>query len=121
MDVGKYLQGLNRVTAPPGFEQAVLAGLQERQKARLRWRRLEFSLAGVAALVLVGLIIFSPVARKSAVETVALSGTAEQQGQVVPVVEPLNLRREMRRTSSDSRTVFILEQVSDNWVQQISY
>ncbi len=121
MDVERYLQGLERVSAPPGFEQAVLAGLKERQKARVRLRRLEFSLAGAAALILAAVIIFSPSARKSSVESMASLGQEEQPGRVVHVVEPLNLRREMRRTSDDSQTVFILEQVSDNWVQQISY
>ncbi|RFT15344.1 MAG: hypothetical protein OP8BY_0453 [Candidatus Saccharicenans subterraneus] len=121
MDVERYLRGLDRVSAPPGFEQAVLTRLAERRKARVRWRRLEFSLAGAAALVLAAIIIFSPMARKSPVSTMASVNQEERPGQVVHVVEPLDLRREMRRTSDDSQTVFILEQVSDNMIQQISY
>lgn len=121
MDVERYLQGLDRVSAPPGFEQAVLSRLAERQKARVRWRRLEFSLAGAAALVLAAIIIFSPSARKSPVSTMASANQVERPNQVVHVVEPLDLRREMRRVPDDSQTVFILEQVSDNLIQQISY
>ncbi len=121
MDVERYLQGLDRVSAPPGFEQAVLTGLAERKKARVRWRRLEFSLAGAAALVLATIIIFSPFARKSPVNSMASLSQEVPPGKVVHVVEPLDLRREMRRASDDSQTVFILEQVSDNWIQQISY
>lgn len=121
MDVERYLQGLDRVSAPPGFEQAVLTGLAERKKSRVKWRRLEFSLAGAAALVLAAMIIFSPFTRKSPVNSMASLGQEEPPGKVVHVVEPLDLRREMRRASDDSQTVFILEQVSDNWIQQISY
>jgi len=117
MEVERYLRGLDRVSAHR-FEQAVLTGLNERKKARVRRRRIEFSLAGVAALILAAFIIFSPVARKSAVESVASLDQEEQPGRMVPVVEPLDLRREMRRTSDDSQAIFILEQVSDNWVQQ---
>lgn len=121
MDVERYLQGLDRVSAPPGFEHSVLTRLDERKQARVRWRRLEFSLAGAAALVLAGIIIFSPSTRKSTSSTVASRGQEEPAGRVVHLVEPLDLRREMRRTSDDSQTVFILEQVSDNLIQQISY
>lgn len=121
MDVERYLQGLNRVSAPPGFEQTVLARLDERKKVRVRWRRLEFSLAGAAALVVAGIIIFSPLTRKSSVSTMASISQEEQQVRVVHVVESLDLRKEMRRMSDDSQTVFILEQVSDNLIQQISY
>lgn len=121
MDVEKYLQGLDRVSAPPGFELSVLARLNERKKARARLRRLEFSLAGAAALVLAGIIIFSPAVRKSPVDSLATLSSEGQEGKVVHVMEPLDLRREMRRTSDDSQAVFILEQVSDNWIQQISY
>ncbi|MCX8160902.1 MAG: hypothetical protein N3G18_08225 [Candidatus Saccharicenans sp.] len=121
MDVEKYLQGLERVSAPPGFEQSVLSRLDEHKKARIRWRRLELSLAGAAALVLAGIIIFSPLVRKSPGDNLVSLSQPEESGRVVHVVEPLDLRKEMRRTSDDSQTVFILEQVSDNWIQQISY
>lgn len=121
MDAEKYLQQLDRVIAPPGFEQAVLARVNERKKTRVRLRRLGFSLAGATALILAGVIIFSPLLKKAPLETMADFPAEDQQGKLVKVIEHLDLRKEMRRAAGDYQTVFILEQVSDGWIQQISY
>ncbi|MCR4396796.1 MAG: hypothetical protein NUW07_08725 [Candidatus Saccharicenans sp.] len=121
MDPERYLKNLERVTAPAGFEAVVLTRVREQKIKRVRLRRLEFSLAGAAALLLTGILVFSPGLRKSPVSTVAGLSPEGEKGKVVHLVEPLDLRREMRRAASEAQTVFILEQVSDNWIQQISY
>jgi len=121
MDPERFLKNLERVVAPAGFEAAVLSRVREQKVKRVRLRRLEFSLAGAAALLLAGILIFSPGLRKSPASTVAGLTPEGQQGKVVHLVEPLDLRREMRRAASESQTMFILEQVSDSWIQQISY
>ncbi|MGQ9801136.1 MAG: hypothetical protein ACUVRL_05685 [Candidatus Saccharicenans sp.] len=121
MDSERYLKNLERVAAPAEFEAVVLSRVRERKAKRVRLRRLEFSLAGAAALLLVGILIFAPGLRKSPVSTMAGINPEGQQGKVIHVVEPLDLRQEMRRAASESQTMFILEQVSDSWIQQISY
>ncbi|MGB4704087.1 MAG: hypothetical protein WBI18_03270 [Candidatus Saccharicenans sp.] len=120
MDVGSYFKNLDRVSAPPGFEASVLARLRERNEARLRLRRLSFSLAGATAVVLAAVILLLPIFRKTHPEKADFS-FAGQPEKVIAIVEPLNLKNEMRRSEGDYRTVFILEQVSDSMIQQISY
>lgn len=121
MDPERYLKNLERIAAPVGFEAAVLARVREKKERRVRLRRLEFSLAGAAALLLIGILIFSPGLRKSPVSTIAGISPEERQERVIHLVEQLNLRQEMGRAASESQTMFILEQVSDSWIQQISY
>jgi len=124
MDDQKYLSQLNQVVAPPDFEQSVLTRLKRNREKRVKLRKLEFSLAGAATLIIIGLIIFSPSARKpSSLEESSLIEMAQEasQDQAIHLVEPLDLRQEMRRSTDEIQTVFILEQVSDNWVQQVRY
>ncbi|MDD8030619.1 MAG: hypothetical protein PHQ25_01295 [Acidobacteriota bacterium] len=124
MDDQKYLSQLNQVVAPPDFEQSVLTRLKRNREKRVKLRKLEFSLAGATTLIIIGLIIFSPSARKpSSLEESSLIEMAQEasQDQAIHLVEPLDLRQEMRRSNDEIQTVFILEQVSDNWVQQVRY
>jgi len=123
MEDRRYLSQLSRVKAPAGFEQTVLTRLRERQKRRVRIIRLELGLAGVAALFLVGFLIFWPGVRKSPEGSPTLAGfnpevTPERE---IHVVEPIDLRKELRRRTEGPQAVYILEQVSDSWIQQIRY
>ncbi|MGB9892908.1 MAG: hypothetical protein ACPLRA_00735 [Candidatus Saccharicenans sp.] len=119
----KFFQQLDRAVAPPGFEQVVLAKLREQKTRRTRLKRLEFSLAGLAAMIIAAILIFSPVARKSIspVESAAGLSSATTPEKVIHLMEPIDLKKEMRRTNEEGQTVFILEQVSDNWVEQVKY
>jgi hypothetical protein len=124
MDEKKYLNQLNQVAAPPDFEQSVLIRLKKKKDKKKKLLKLEFSLASAATLIIIGLIIFSPSIRKpSYLEEFSLSEMAQEafQDQVLHIVEPLDLRQEMRRSTDEIQIVFILEQVSDNWVQQVRY
>jgi hypothetical protein len=123
MDDEKYFSQLGRVAAPPDFEQSVLTRLKRRRKKRVKLRQLEFGLAGAAALIIAGLMIFSPSTRRSTYPGESVTGMAQEasQDRVIHLVEPLDLRQEMRRSVDEPRTVFILEQVSDNLVQQVRY
>lgn len=124
MDDQKYLSQLNQVVAPPDFEQSVLTRLKRNREKRVKLRKLEFSLAGAATLIIIGLIIFSPSAKRpSSLEDFSLIEMVQEasQDKAIHLVEPLDLRQEMRRSTDEIQTVFILEQVSDNWVQQVRY
>jgi len=124
MDEEKYLSQLNQVAAPPDFEQLVLTRLKRNREKKVKLRKLEFSLAGAATLIIIGLIIFSPSAKRpSSLEDFSLIEMVQEasQDKAIHLVEPLDLRQEMRRSTDEIQTVFILEQVSDNWVQQVRY
>lgn len=120
MDSEEYLNELDQVTAPPGFEQSVLDRLRIRKARQTRLIRLELSLAGVAGLVLIGLLIFSPVFHKPDYP-VAGTGQELSSEKVIHLIEPIDLKKEMLRGTDEPQTVFILEQVSDSWIQQVKY
>jgi len=120
MEERKYISQLPRVNAPPGFKQAVLVRLKEKKSRAFRLKRLEWSFAGAAALILIAVLIFTPFLKKSE-STVARIEKDYGQENVVPVVESLNFRNEMMKATEDYQTVFILEQVSDSMIQQVRY
>jgi hypothetical protein len=120
MEEQKYVSQLPRVSAPPGFEQTVLVRLKEKKTRQVRWRRLEWSLAGAAALVLIAVLIFRPVLKKSEYSEAEIKRDYGQE-EVISVIEPLNFREEIMKATDEPQTVFILEQVSDSLVQQARY
>jgi hypothetical protein len=122
MEGHELLAKMNRVQAPPGFEETVLTRLPAARKERARVRRANFryAFAGSAALVLVGFFLLNPsLFRKDSILTFA-----EREALTVPsipVFETMDYASEFRNAQSQPRTVYILEQVSESVSSEIIY
>lgn len=123
MEVYELLKGLEKVKAPSGFEQRVLAQLSLRKRRHIRSRTLRLSLTGalaacVAVLLVINLFIlpgngpasFSSLERDIAPS--ALSGERYTAGESIPIIETLNYASEVRTLTNEVPTIYILEQVS---------
>jgi len=133
MEEFKLLQKLERVQAPPGFEQKVLAQLSLKKRG-LREKRRVFglSLAGAFASLLAIFILLnvfvlekkapSGVARMEG-ESYALfdAGDRGEERQTVRVIETLDYSTEMRSRSSEPQAIYLLEQVSEKTLREIKY
>jgi hypothetical protein len=138
MEGHELLGKLNRVEAPPGFDERVLAKLGEARRAlahrRTVWR---YSFAGAAGIVLVGVValsVFAPQHRAAAtlaakrapavsVEAVAPSQPVRQRASqaTIPVLEAVDYSEEVHSVSPQPQTVYILEQVSESRPSEIKY
>jgi hypothetical protein len=124
MEERNFLEKMNRVAAPPGFERRVLAELalrKERRRSSVRtWR---FVYAGGAAVFLAAVIlagVFVP-DRTGGKDTVATARLAGRPSEAVPVMETLDYSSEYRNASLEPRTIYILEQVSEVSPREITY
>ena len=136
MEGHELLAKMNRVTAPPGFEEGVMAKLPAVRKERARVRRANFryAFAGSAALVLVGFVLLNPslflkepiltFANREAPTVPSEAGkgiSSAQRSRPVPVFETMDYASEFRNAKSQPRTVYILEQVSESVSSGIIY
>jgi hypothetical protein len=133
MEETNLLQSLERVNAPPDFEQKVLAGVRSRKMARERRRRtLGLSFAGAAAVLIISLIslnilVFqkkSPAGTEGLTTSVLESPAAGQtmiRGDLIPIIEAVDYSGEIRGSSVDPQSIYILEQVSDTSSTEIIY
>jgi hypothetical protein len=134
MEGHELLVKMTKVTAPAGFEEAVLARLPaaRKERARARLSNFRYALAGSAALVLVGFFLLSPfLSKKESVltfaEREALSATpvlakgASSTDRPRPVFETMDYASEFRNAQSQPHTVYILEQVSESVSSEIIY
>jgi hypothetical protein len=127
------LEKLNRVQAPPGFEQKVMAQLSLRKRsARERRRVFGLSLAGAFASLLAVFILLNVfvLQKKTPLEVtdtgrgyypasrVAPKTTADQ---TIPVIETLDYATEIRSRSAEPEVIYLLEQVSDSTMREIKY
>lgn len=119
-----FLEKMDRVAAPPGFERRVLAELalrKERKRSSVRiWR---FVYAGGAAVflavvLLTGVFVLDRAGEKGPAATARLTG---RPSEAVPVMETLDYASEYRNASSEPRTIYILEQVSEVSPREITY
>ncbi|MBC7363615.1 MAG: hypothetical protein H5U07_03595 [Candidatus Aminicenantes bacterium] len=120
MNEEKYLSYLDKVSAPPGFEQAVLNRLRKERKHRLWLRRLELGLTAAVIVLVVLQLTFQPLSKWGSGPTeLASNGHAASEERFI--IEPVDLKKEIKMAYEEPQTIFILEQVSDNWIQQIKY
>lgn len=122
MEGHELLAKMNRVAAPAGFEDGVMAKLAAARKKRARVRRANFryAFAGTAALVLVGFVLLNPsLYRKESILTFA--GREALSVPSIPVFETMDYASEFRNAQSQPRTVYILEQVSESVSSEIIY
>lgn len=123
MEEWHLLTSVQKVEAPEGFEQKVMAQLALRKRRRLRNRRLSFALAGACAslvvvLLAVNFLILTP---KSSPDFSGLERDVPpgffpgqwERSRTIPITETINYSGEIRDLSHDTRTVYILERVSD--------
>lgn len=134
------LEKMIRVQAPPGFERAVLAELavrKGRNERRLRtWRH---SLVGAAAIVLAGFVTLEVFVLKKQTPAV-ISGLDKQvtplqerqpmpsgkflsrpTAETIPIIESVDYSSEVRSTSLEPQTIYILEQVTEAANTEIRY
>lgn len=124
MEERNFLEKMDRVAAPPGFERRVLAELTHRKRLqRSSGRTWRFAYAGAAALVLTavvigGVFVLDRTGGKGPAAVVRLAG---RPAEAVPVMETLDYSSEYRNASSEPRTIYILEQVSEVSPREITY
>ena len=118
----ELLARMKRVTAPAGFEEGVMAKLAAARAERTRIRRANFryALAGSAALVLVGFFLLNPSLFQNE-PVLTFAGREALTVPSIPVFETMDYASEFRNAQSQSRTVYILEQVSDSVSSEIIY
>ena len=133
MDELDLLQKMGDVKAPPGFEQRVLSHLSVRKKKRARVRTLSLSLAGAfsAALVLFVVLNIFILSERGPVEVAELdkkslapgyrAEEAPQPRPTIPITEAVDYGEEVRSLSQEPRTIYLLEQVSDEVSSTIKY
>jgi hypothetical protein len=135
MEELNLLEKLERIKAPPDFEQKVLNTLSERkEKRRLRVRNLRFSFAGAFAVLLACFVVLNVfvLQRKGkgptdasglerGVPAGAEKGETLRARDYLPIIEAVDYSGEIQRTSYESQTIYILEQVSEERLEQIKY
>lgn len=126
------LKKLEKVKAPPDFEQKIMARVSL-QKRSLGPKRTAFrlSLAGAFATLLIVFVLLnvfvlqkkSPVGVADLKKEVPAASEIVQtkSGQIISVIETLDYSTEVRSRSFEPRMVYLLEQVSDTTSKEIRY
>jgi len=131
MEEFNLLKKLERVKAPPDFEQKVMAQISLRRR-QIRTRTLRLSLAGAFSAIVVLFIVvnvfFLP--QKSPLKFVGgeteISSSLQESGitvekDFIPIIESVDYTREFQSVSQDPSTIYILEQVSDETSAELKY
>jgi hypothetical protein len=124
MEERNFLEKMDRVAAPPGFERRVLAELalrKGRRRSSVRTWRLVY--AGGAAVFLAAVIVGGVFVLDRAGEkgTATAARLTARPAEAVPIMETLDYSSEYRNASSGPRTIYILEQVSEVTPREITY
>ncbi|MCX6569293.1 MAG: hypothetical protein NT147_09645 [Candidatus Aminicenantes bacterium] len=123
MEGHELLAKMNRVAAPAGFEEGVMAKLAAARKERARIRRANFryAFAGTAGLILIGFLLLNPSLFQKKEATLTFAEREALTRPSIPVFETMDYASEFRNAQSQPRTVYILEQVSDSVSSEIIY
>jgi hypothetical protein len=132
MELNNLLKKIEKVEAPPHFEQKVMTELSLRKRAMARKMRWRLSFAGAfsaAAILLVVVGLFVLPGRRPAeivgVEKSAPTALERQEGRrirdYIPIVEAVDYRGEMRTVRDQPPTIYILEHVSESTDTKIIY
>ena len=123
MDEMSLLKKLDRVKAPPDFEQRLMARLSlEKRDASRRRPALGLSLAGAfASLLAVFAALNVFVLRQRPPVTVSQAEAEAPAQQFIPVIETFDYGTECRSRAPESGTIYLLEQVSDTAPGGITY
>lgn len=132
MELNNLLKKIERVEAPPHFEQKMMTELSLRKRSLARKMRWRLSFAGAFSavavlLVVVGLFVL-PQRRPAEMVSVEKSAPSvlERQDQrrardYIPIVEAVDYTGEMRTVRDQPPTIYILEHVSDSTDTEIIY
>jgi hypothetical protein len=123
MDNTELLRKLQRVGAPPDFEARVLAELGRRRRALPRVRRarsFQLALQGAAAGFLVLFAVLNIFVFRPAPASLE-AGRVPAEAEFLPITEPVDYGLEVRASSAEPRTVYILENVSNASSSRIRY
>ncbi len=132
MGLNNFLKKIERVEAPPNFEQKVMAELSMRKRKLARNTRLRLYLAGAVStaavlLVIVGLFVL-PQRRPAEVSSIQRSvpSAFERKDQrrvrdYIPIVEAVDYTGEIRTVQDQPPTIYILEHVSESTDTKIIY
>ena len=132
MEELNLLEKLERVKAPPGYEQRILAQLSLRKRKKVRTKYLRFSLSGAFSAALIVFVVLNVfvLSKKSPVEYADLErgfsrafqrGETPRRGETIPIIEAVDYSGEIKIRSPEPRTVYILEQVSEKVSPKIKY
>lgn len=131
MEEFNLLNKLERVKAPPDFEQKVLGKLYLRRK-QVKTRHLRLSLAAAFSAIIVLFIVINIfiLPQKSPVKFVSLEKEISSplqkaepmaRREFIPIIESVDYTGEIRSISRDPSTIYILEQVSYETSAEIKY
>lgn len=131
MEEFNLLKKLGRVKAPPDFEQKVMDKLFLR-RGQLKTRYLRLSLAGTFSAIVVLFIVlnFFILPQKSSVKfggfEKEISSSFQKRGriterEIIPIIESVDYKGEIRSISRETSTVYILEQISEETSADIKY
>ena len=136
MEELSLLKRLERVNAPPDFEQKVMAQLSLRKGKVHRVRYLRLSLAGAFSALVVFFVVLnflilpsrSPEEFAERERDVPTTFRGElgrdvglRQRSVIPVIETVDYTGDIRTRTQEPPTVYLLEQVSDKTNRKIKY
>ncbi len=134
MDVPNLLKKLERVKAPPDFEQKILAqlSLRKRRKQRIKYLRPSLAAAFSAALVFFIVVNVFVLPKRGPLEVADLEiglaspstfqGRGEpRKGETIPIIEAADYAAEIQSASREPQTIYILEQVSEGTNTKIKY
>ena len=124
MEERNFLGSMDKVVAPPGFERRVLTELALRKDLRRTSRRTwRFAYAGASAVLLAAVVIGGVFVLDRSGDRVADAALqpSGRLSEAVPVMDTLDYSSEYRNASSEPRTIYILEQVSEVSPREITY
>jgi hypothetical protein len=124
MEDFSLIRSLDAVGAPADFEGRLMAELARRRAALAadrRTRTLRYSLAGAAAVLFAGFLTLNVVLPRKGDSSLSGASALAELRSSLPITETMSYRNEVRNSSLEPRTVYILEQVSDASYKHIKY
>lgn len=131
MEEFNLLEKLERVKAPPDFEQKIMAQLSLRRR-QIRRRQLRLSFAGAFSAIVVLFIVINVfvVPERGLVKFVGIDKEISvplqerdwlRGREIIPIIEPVDYTQEIRSLSREPSTIYILEQVSDETSAELKF
>ncbi|MFW6129364.1 MAG: hypothetical protein ACOC6P_03875 [Candidatus Aminicenantaceae bacterium] len=132
MEELNMLEKMEKVKAPPGFERNIRNQLALRKRKKQKRKYYGLSLAGASGLLFVFIIVLNifDFPKKTSMEQANLNKekaiSYEQredylERDFLPVTEQVDYKEEVRTFINQPRTIYILEQVSNETNSEILY
>jgi len=132
MEIHDFLKKIERVEAPPLFEQKIMAELSSRKRKRAQKTRLGLAFAGLTSAAVIMLLIVGlfnlPQREPADVMSLETKTTPSLKRDVrmgetdfIPIIEAVDYDGEIRRVKDQPPTIYILEHVSDSTDTKTKY